>query len=83
MKTILELRDAGLISQRLYTTLLRAIARDNKFYVRSKYRWDRINDSANANELTVKDILELWTEEEIRHWYGMGPKALEELKGLV
>lgn len=83
MKTILELRDEGLISLRLYNTLLRAIGRDNKFYVRSKCRLDRINDSVNANELTVTDILELWTEEEIQRWYGMGPKALEELKGLV
>lgn len=81
MKTIKELRNEGLISTRLYNNLLRAMLSDDKFTLVNK-ALKRV-DTPNANELTVKDIFELWTEEEIMRWRGMGQSTFEELKGLI
>ena len=81
MKTIRELRDEGLLRARVYHTLLRAMLSDDKFMVRGTYRWE-IN-RPNVNDLTPKDIMELWTEQEISRWRGMGAKGFEELKGLA
>lgn len=81
MKTIRELKDEGKISTRLYTTLIRGITFDDKFKVKGTYRWDI--DRPNGNDLTPKDIIELWSEEEICKWRGMGQGCLSELKGLI
>lgn len=83
MKTIYELRNEGLISTRLYNALVRGIAFDSKFAViRKQIGWKEI-DRANANELTVKDIFELWTDEEILKWRGLGQTCITELKSLI
>lgn len=81
MKTIRELKNEGLISTRLYHNLIRGITFDNKFMVRGRLRWDI--DCANGNDLTPKDIVELWSDEEILKWRGMGHGSLKELKGLI
>lgn len=81
MKTIRELRNEGLISTRLYRALIRGITFDGKFTVKGNYRWEI--DRPNGNDLTVKDIFELWSNEEILKWRGMGQASFEELKGLI
>lgn len=81
MKTIRELRNEGLISARLYNALIRGITFDGKFMVRETYRWEI--DRPNGNELTPKDIVELWSEEEMMKWRGMGQGCLKELKSLI
>lgn len=83
MKTIRELKNEGLISTRLYTNLVRGISFDDKYAVIKKYAGWKERDCGNANELTAKDIVELWTEDEIMKWRGMGQKTLEELKSLI
>lgn len=80
MKTIRELKNEGLISARLYNSLIRGITFDDKFKVVGRFKWDV--DRPNGNDLTPKDILELWTDEEILKWRGMGQSCLNELKGL-
>ena len=83
MKTIRELKSEGLISARLYHALIRGITFDGKFdVIHKRCGWKEI-DHPNGNELTVKDILELWSDEEILRWRGLGKKALKELKGLA
>lgn len=81
MKTIMELKNEGLISTRLYRSLVRGISFDNKFIVKGNFRWEI--DRPNANELTVKDIFDLWSEEEILKWRGLGQSCLSELKSLI
>lgn len=81
MKTIRELRDEGMISARLYNSLIRGITFDDKFEVRGTYRWEI--DRPNGDDLTPKDIVELWSEEEILKWRGMGQASFEELKSLI
>lgn len=81
MKTIRELRNEGLISTRLYNALIRGITFDDKFTVRGTYRWEI--DRPNGNDLTPKDVIELWSKEEICRWRGMGQSTFEELKGLI
>lgn len=81
MKTIRELKDEGLISTRLYHTLIRGITFDDKFMVRGKFRWEI--DGANGNDLTPEDIVELWSDKEMLKWRGMGQGSLKELKGLI
>lgn len=82
MKTIRELKDEGLISTRLYRALIRGITFDDKFKVVNKvFKWDV--DRPNGNDLTVKDIFELWSDEEIMKWRGMGQSSFEELKSLI
>ena len=81
MKTINELKNEGLISTRLYTALIRGITFDDKFKVVGNYRWDV--DRPNGNDLTPKDIVELWSDEEICKWRGMGQGTFKELKSLV
>ena len=83
MKTIKELKDEGLMSTGLYHSLLRGIYFDDKFaIIRKRIGWKEF-DRPNGNELTVNDILELWSDEEISHWRGIGKKSLEELKSLA
>ena len=82
MKTIKELKNEGLISTRLYRSLIRGITFDDKFKVVNKiYKWDV--DRPNGNDLTVKDIFELWSEDEIMKWRGLGSSCMSELKGLI
>lgn len=81
MKTIRELKDEGLISTRLYYALIRGITFDDKFMVRGRFRWEI--DRPNGNNLTPKDIIELWSDEEICRWRGVGQGLLKELKSLI
>lgn len=81
MKTIRELKTEGLISTRLYGALIRGISFDRKFIVKGDFRWDI--DRPNGNDLTVKDIFDLWSDEEILKWRGFGQTCLSELKGLI
>ena len=81
MKTIRELKDEGLISTRLYNALIRGITFDDKFRIKRTYRWEI--DRPNGNDLTPKDIVELWSDEEICKWRGMGQGTLKELKSLI
>lgn len=81
MKTIMELKNEGLISTRLYRALIRGISFDNKFIVKGNFRWEI--DRPNGNELTVKDIFDLWSDEEILKWRGLGQSCLSELKSLI
>ena len=81
MKTIIELRKEGLISTRLYNALIRGITFDDKFTVIRSRRWDI--DRPNGNNLTPRDIIELWSDEEILKWRGMGKTCFEELKSLI
>lgn len=83
MKTIRELKDEGLMSARLYHSLINGIAFDDKFRVRETYYWGINRPNNNGNDLTVKDIFELWAEEEILKWRGMGQSTFSELKGLI
>jgi hypothetical protein len=83
MKTIYELKNEGLISTHLYVSLIRGIANDDKFAVyKDMIGWKERNSASGIN-LTVKDIFELWSEEEMLKWRGFGQKALSELKGLI
>lgn len=83
MKTIEELKNEGLISARLYHSLIRGICFDDKFtIIRKQIGWKEF-DRPDGNELTVNDILELWSDEEILHWRGIGKKSFEELKSLA
>lgn len=75
MKTIKELKNEGLISTRLYNALWKGVYFDNKF----KVGYSR----SNADTLTAKDVVELWTDEEILKWRGIGLAGLKELKSLV
>lgn len=82
MKTIRELKGEGLISTRLYSVLIRGITFDDKFKIVNKvFKWD-VN-RPNGNDLTVKDIFELWSDKEILKWRGMGQSSFEELKSLI
>ena len=81
MKTIRELRNEGLISTRLFNAIIRGVTFDDKFRVRGNYRWEI--DRPNGNDLTPKDIVELWSEEEILKWRGIGQAGFKELKGLI
>lgn len=81
MKTIRELKNEGLISTRLYRALIRGISFDDKFKVKGNFRWEI--DRPNGNDLTAKDIVELWSDEEIMKWRGMGLTCLKELKSLA
>lgn len=84
MKTIEELKDEGLISNHLYTSLIRGIGFDEKFMIiRKPNGWKKLYLYPDGNKLTVNDILELWTEKEILHWRGIGKKSFEELKSLA
>ena len=83
MKTIRELKNEGLISTRLYHSLIRGITFDGKFNVIHELFGRKEIDRPNGNDLTVKDILELWSDEEILKWRGMGQSLLKELKGLI
>jgi hypothetical protein len=83
MKTIWQLKNEGLISTHLYITLIRGITYDDKYAVWEKYPGWKVRIEARPNDLTVKDIFELWTDEEIMKWRGMGKKTFEELKGLI
>ena len=81
MKTILELKNEGVISARLYHALIRGITFDDKFKVKGVCRWEI--DRPNGNDLTPKDIVELWSDEEILRWRGLGQGTLRELKSLI
>lgn len=84
MKTIKELKDEGLMSARLYRALLRGICFDRKFLVIRRDQWGlKEFDFPNGNELTINDVLELWSEKEILHWRGIGKTSFEELKSLA
>lgn len=83
MKTIIELKNEGLISTHLYVSLIRGIANDDKFKSYNKVGLVKFVDYPDGNDLTVKDIFELWSEEEISRWRGIGQKTLSELKGLI
>ena len=80
MKTIYELRQEGLISTRTYNSVIRGATFDGRFTVKSKLGYI---DFPDINKLTVKDIFELWSEEEISKWRGLGQTAISELKGLI
>ena len=43
----------------------------------------RKTDSITVNTFTVKDLFDLFGEDEIMQWRCMGPKRMEELKGLL
>ena len=80
MKNIKQLKDEGLMSKRLYNTLIRG---DHWKYTfrNSHLRWD-IN-KPDVTKLTPKDICELWTDKELLRWRGLGQGLLEELKSLI
>lgn len=75
MKTIKQLKNEGLISTRLYNALWKGVYFDNKFKVKHNH--------CDVNALTAKDIVELWTDDEILKWRGLGLNGLKELKSLV
>ena len=81
--TIRELRDNGVMSGRLYNSLYRGIKFDDKYAVWANYPGWRERVDVQPGELTVADIFELWTDEEMLRWRSFGPKALSELKGLL
>lgn len=81
--SIKELRDNGVMSRHLYNALFRGIDSDDKYVVWRHYPGWRERIPVKPGELTVADILELWTDEELLRWRNFGPKALSELKGLL
>jgi hypothetical protein len=83
MKTIKQLREEGTLSYRTYKALVRGMCCDTKLASRRlNGTWNHI-DSDEYRELTVKDVFDLFTENEMMKWKGFGPTALNELKGLV
>jgi hypothetical protein len=36
-----------------------------------------------VDTMTIKDLFELYSEEEMYRWTNFGPKTMEELKGLL
>ena len=86
MKTLLQLRDEGLLSVRLQHTIARNSSRINNLFNYGG-RLDHIRGNwisyGEFMQLTVRDLFDLFGEDGIARWYGMGPKRLEELKGLL
>lgn len=83
MKTIFELKNEGILSTRTYIALVRGITYYGGVTVYHKFGSSRFADYPNANELTVKDIFDIWSDEDILRWRGLGQKSLNELKGLI
>ena len=63
MKTIKELVNEKNMSVRLYNALIRNITWEIEY--------------SEAVNLTVRDIFELWTEEEMLKWRAFGQKCLK------
>lgn len=86
MKTIIELRNEGSISSRVYNAILRNAASDINYLCKYK-SLDRIcGRTIDTNEIlnmTIKDLFDLLGEDRISHWRGLGQKGLSELKGLI
>lgn len=86
MKTIIELKNEGKISNRVYNAILRHAAIDINYLCKYK-SLDRIcGRTIDTNEvvnLTVKDLFDILGEERIAHWRSLGQKGLGELKGLI
>lgn len=83
MKTIRELKNDGLISTRTYNALVRGIRYYGNVTVHKKIGLVTLVDYPNGNELTVKDVFDIWSDEDILRWRGMGQRGLSELKGLI
>ena len=83
MKTIRELRNEGILSTRTYNALIRGIRYYGNVTVYKKVGLVTFVDYPNANELTVKDVFDIWSDKDILYWRGMGQRGLSELKGLI
>jgi hypothetical protein len=85
MKTLKQLYEAKIISPNAYASVVRGVLYDRLGCNRRKdvvrYSDDLTIDE--IRELTVKDIFELFTEEEIRRWAGIGTLTFDKLKSLV
>ena len=84
MKTIKELRNEGLLSTRTYNALVRGI--NLSYLFTGKVRcFERQITREEIENLTVKDVFDLFTEEEMLNykWRGFGQSCLNELKGLM
>lgn len=87
MKTIKELKQEGTIGAGLYSTLYMGATYDDKYRVDVNNQklgilYGLLYDS-KVEDLSINDIFELWTEEEILHWRNMGPVKLKKLKELI
>lgn len=76
MKTIKQLRDERAMSAVLYKGILRNVCFAMSSYGKSMY-YDEVKN------LTVKDVLDMFSESEILRWKGISTKSLEELKSLA
>ena len=89
MKTIKELNEEGLMSTRLYHALARGIWWHSRNEIRfeSKQtvggRTIKVRCRIASDEITLEQLLRIWTIEEIATWRLVGEKAIEELKGLI
>ena len=83
MKTIEQLKQEGLLSVRTYNAIVRGMSGSTKY---ASQRWNSTWNLLKASEytqLTVKDVFDLFEENEIVRWKGLGSKGLEELKSLA
>ena len=84
MKTIIELKNEGKISNRVYNAILRYAAIDINYICKYK-SLDRINgrtiDTDEVLNLTVKDLFDMLSEERIAHWRGLCQKRFKRIKG--
>ncbi len=85
MKTIMELRTEGKLSTRMFNIIARNAVSDINYLMKYK-RLNRVCYGVELDEvvnMSINDLFDLFGEDRIRHWRGLGPKGLEELKGLI
>lgn len=89
MKSIKELRNEGKISKRTYNVIRqRTLSEINyRFGYKRLTLSDLLNNrevkSNEVTDLTVKEIFDLFGENEMLRWRGLGSKGLSELKSLI
>lgn len=85
MKTIYELWMEGKIKGNLYSKLVGELPKvlNREYYGVTFPRKSDDFTRWEIHELTIKDIFDLFTEEQILKCRGIGRSRLEELKGLV
>ena len=82
METIKELYNEGRLSARAHNAILRNV---HWSFSRIIYAYDVAHRVSHefADNITIKTLFELYGEDGIKKWKGVGAGVMEELKGLL
>ena len=82
MKTIKELYNEGRLSARAYNAVRRNVSR---YFIRVMSDYSIATNVGNefVDHITIERLFEIFGEEHMIKWKGVGKGVMEELKGLL